>query len=72
MPYYDFLCHACRKESSVKASISQMSEGEVPCPHCGSKDMEVQIKGAPATHTRSENACPHAHVCGDCCHHHHA
>ena len=71
MPYYDFLCKDCQKEFNVFASITQMSEGDVPCPHCQSKNLEVLIKKAPAAHIKGENTCPNAHVCGGCCHQDH-
>ncbi|HBE13097.1 MAG TPA: FmdB family transcriptional regulator [Clostridiales bacterium] len=69
MPYYDFLCQSCQKESNVQASIEQMSEGKVSCPFCGSEKLEVLFKRPSAVHTKDSGECPHAHTCGGCCHH---
>jgi len=40
MPHYEFFCHACKKAFSKVLSLVDYEEGEVLCPHCGSKEVE--------------------------------
>ncbi len=40
MPHYEFFCHNCKKLFSRILSLVDHEEGEVLCPHCGSKDIE--------------------------------
>ena len=40
MPHYEFFCHACKKSFSKVLSLVDCEEGEVLCPHCGSKEVE--------------------------------
>jgi putative FmdB family regulatory protein len=40
MPHYEFFCHACKKSFSKALSLVDYEEGEVLCPHCGSKEVE--------------------------------
>ncbi len=40
MPHYEFLCHACKQTFSKILALVDYEEGEVVCPHCGSKDVE--------------------------------
>jgi putative FmdB family regulatory protein len=40
MPRYEFFCHACKKFFSKVLSLVDYEEGEVLCPHCGSKEVE--------------------------------
>ena len=40
MPHYEFFCHACKKSFSKVLSLVDYEEGEVLCPHCGSKEVE--------------------------------
>jgi len=39
MPHYEFFCHACKKSFSRILSFVDYEEGEVLCPHCGSKEV---------------------------------
>ncbi len=40
MPHYEFFCHNCKKIFSKILSLVDYEEGEVLCPHCGSKEVE--------------------------------
>lgn len=40
MPHHEFFCHACKKSFSKILSLVDSEEGEVLCPHCGSKEVE--------------------------------
>jgi putative FmdB family regulatory protein len=40
MPHYEFFCHACKRAFSKVLSLVDYEEGEVLCPHCGSKEVE--------------------------------
>jgi putative FmdB family regulatory protein len=40
MPRYEFICHHCKKLFSKLLSLVDYEEGEVLCPHCGSKEVE--------------------------------
>ena len=37
MPHYVFVCEACKKEFTVILHISEMENGGVKCPVCGSE-----------------------------------
>jgi putative FmdB family regulatory protein len=39
MPHYELFCHNCKKLFSKILSLDY-EEGEVVCPHCGSKNVE--------------------------------
>lgn len=40
MPRYEFVCHNCKKLFSKVLSLVDYEEGDVHCPHCGSKEVE--------------------------------
>ena len=40
MHHYEFFCHKCTKLFAKILSLVDYEEGEVVCPHCGSKDVE--------------------------------
>jgi len=40
MPQYEFFCHACKKFFDRILSLVDYEEGDVLCPHCGSKNVE--------------------------------
>jgi len=40
MPHYEFLCHDCQKLFDKILSLADYEEGEILCPHCGSKNVE--------------------------------
>ena len=67
MPFYDLICNNCNKESNVMALMADKEARLIPCPDCGSTDMDTNYKSAPAV-LKSKNtntsACPHRSVCG--------
>lgn len=70
MPNYDLLCSACGQESKIRASISEKSEKRVPCPNCGSFEMETMFKTPPAfVKGMSTHKCPSGGGCGSACIH---
>jgi putative FmdB family regulatory protein len=40
MPHYEFFCLDCTKFFDRILSLVDYEEGEVLCPHCGSKNVE--------------------------------
>ena len=40
MPRYEFFCTNCKKLFSMVLSLVDYEEGDIPCPHCGSKEVE--------------------------------
>ena len=40
MPHYEFFCQECKKLFDKILSLVDYEEGEVLCPHCGSKKVE--------------------------------
>jgi putative FmdB family regulatory protein len=40
MPRYEFFCGNCKRLLSTILSLVDYEEGEVLCPHCGSKNIE--------------------------------
>lgn len=72
MPYYDLHCPICDKEYNISASIADKTEKRIPCPDCGSFELETVYNGAPAyVKSRAGAACPNSHVCGGGCPHAH-
>lgn len=72
MPYYDLRCPACDREYNISASMADKAERRIPCPDCGSLELETVYKSAPAYVKSAGNAgCPNRHVCGAGCHHAH-
>ena len=74
MPFYDLLCVSCDKEFNIMASMADKVERRIPCPECGSTDMETVYKSAPFFIKGGGDAapppvCPNSHVCGASCPH---
>ena len=70
MPFYDLRCVECDKEFNIMASVSDKSERRIPCPECGSTNMETVFNAAPAyIKSRADNVptCPQRSVCGSGC-----
>jgi len=68
MPFYDLRCLSCDKESNIKATMAEKTERRIPCPECGSTDMETVYKSAPAYIKSSGEAppvCPSSSACGN-------
>ena len=40
MPHYEFLCRECQKFFDKVLALVDYEEGEITCPHCGSKNIE--------------------------------
>lgn len=70
MPFYDLKCPNCGKEYNIRASIAEKTEKRIPCPDCGSLELETVYKRPPAfTQSAQSTECPNRHVCGSgCCH----
>jgi putative FmdB family regulatory protein len=43
MPQYEYFCHSCQKAFSKTLTLEEYEEGEVTCPHCGSKEVEQTL-----------------------------
>ena len=68
MPFYDLSCVKCEKEFNISASIKEKMEKQIPCPNCGSFDLETVFKSAPAYIKGLKQAgCPNQGVCGSGC-----
>jgi len=68
MPFYDLRCVDCEKESNIKATMDDKTKRLIPCPHCGSTNMETVYKSAPAFIKSSGEtmpACPGSNTCGN-------
>lgn len=68
MPFYDLYCGKCSKEYNIKATMADKSERNIPCPDCGSTDLETVFNAAPA-YVKSTGdaapACPSSSSCGN-------
>ena len=71
MPNYDLRCTKCEGEHNIRASMAEKAEKRIPCPSCGSMDLETLFKSAPA-YVRGSSAvagCPQRANCGANCPH---
>jgi putative FmdB family regulatory protein len=68
MPSYDLRCPSCDKEYKISASMTEKSEKKIPCPDCGSLELETVFKTPPA-YIKGKTVCPQASVCGGGCRH---
>ena len=68
MPFYDLLCNNCGEENNIMALMADKEARLIPCPECGSRDMDTNYKSAPAV-IKSQNsapsACPRKNICGN-------
>jgi len=66
MPFYDLRCPKCEKEYNISASMHDKTEKLIPCPDCGSTDLETVFVSAPAVLKGIPKApeCPNSSVCG--------
>ena len=72
MPFYDLRCKSCAHEFNVRATMAEKSEGRIPCPDCGSKDMATVYKSAPyyvKGGAEPVALCPNSKACGVACPH---
>jgi len=70
MPFYDLFCGACDKEYNIMASMADKTNRCIPCPDCGSTDLETVYKSAPAFIKGGGSdfpACPNSNSCGAGC-----
>ena len=68
MPFYDLRCIDCEKESNIKATMAEKTEGRIPCPECGGTNMETVFKSAPAyikSSSETMQSCPSSSNCGN-------
>ena len=72
MPTYDLHCKKCNREHNIRASMSEKSQKRIPCPDCGSFELETVYKSAPAYVKgggRPPASCPQRAGCGSACPH---
>jgi len=68
MPFYDLRCLDCDTESNIKATMAEKTENRIPCPKCGSTNMETVYNSAPAfikSSGDSTPSCPRSSSCGN-------
>ena len=73
MPFYDLRCAECDKVYNIRASMADKVGRRIPCPDCGSLNLETVFLSAPA-YVKSGGApaavaCPNSHTCGAGCPH---
>ena len=70
MPNYDLRCTKCDSEYKISASMAEKTEKRIPCPDCGSFELETLFKSAPA-YVKGGGAvkCPQRSSCGSSCPH---
>ena len=69
MPFYDLYCVDCKGEFNIMATMADKSERRIPCPDCGSLNLNTLYNYAPAVIKKSKDsmpACPRSNVCGGC------
>ena len=71
MPNYDLYCTKCDREYNIRASMAEKSEKRIPCPDCGSLELETVFKAAPAYVKGGGKvaSCPQRASCGSSCPH---
>ena len=69
MPFYDLRCRTCSSEFNIPAAVKDKMEKNIPCPECGSRDLETVYKGAPAYIKNTAPECPNRSACGGSCPH---
>jgi len=72
MPFYDLHCAICDKEFNIMAKMADKTERRIPCPECGSTQLESVFKAAPAFIKGGGDAAPvcmNNRACGAMCPH---
>jgi len=67
MPFYDLHCTDCDKDFNIMATVTDKTQRRIPCPECGSTNMETVYLSAPAyIKSRGDNmpSCPKSGTCG--------
>ena len=70
MPFYDLRCACCDKEFNIMATMTDKTERRIPCPECGSNEMDTVYKSAPFYIKGSREevpVCANRGVCGMGC-----
>jgi len=68
MIFYDLRCTACNTEHNIAASMAEKAEKRIPCPDCGSFELETVFKAPPAFVKGSNmQSCPNQRTCGSAC-----
>jgi putative FmdB family regulatory protein len=66
MPFYNLFCPSCDKEHEIRATIAEKTARQIPCPDCGSTELETVYNFAPAyIKGTSQPACPSSGSCGN-------
>jgi len=68
MPNYDLRCLKCEGEYKIRATMAEKAEQRIPCPDCGSFNLETLFKAAPA-YVKGGSQCPKSSSCGASCPH---
>ena len=70
MPFYDFKCSRCELTFNVMATIEEKEKGLIPCPGCGSKDIQrsydkanISLKSREAARHENCSCCQHSDGC---------
>jgi putative FmdB family regulatory protein len=79
MPYYELRCVKCQNEFTLKASVSERSQGALQCPSCGSNELAAIFRRVNIMHYQGkdcdvcpgQNTAPSGACCGGACSHHH-
>ncbi|MCL2408470.1 MAG: zinc ribbon domain-containing protein [Oscillospiraceae bacterium] len=66
MPFYDLYCPACDKEHNIRATMAEKATRQIPCPECGSTELETLYNAAPAyIKSAAQVPCPSSSTCGN-------
>jgi len=69
MPFYDLYCPGCDEEYNISASMADKIERNIPCPDCGSTQLETVYRSAPAIMRHHGSPCSEGAGCGAACPH---
>jgi len=70
MPFYDLRCAECEHAFRTMSSMTERSQRQIPCPECGSHELEAVFHSAPAyIKSLKAPACPNISTCGGGCRH---
>ena len=58
MPHYEFFCQECKKLFDKILSLVDYEEGEILCPHCGSKKVEQWSAFSASTAKKGDKIVP--------------
>jgi len=68
MPFYDLYCKTCDKEYNIMATMANKVARLIPCPDCGSTELETVYARAPAfIKNTPEPICANSRTCGAAC-----